>query len=272
MKIAHTYYQLFIRTVLGAVGAWLVLSSFTSFTLLGSYNTQADMVVADNFSNVYTLSKNRLLKFGPDGKYQFPYEEFRYGKMGMLDVTNPLKLLVYFPDFQTVVTLDRFLSPLTNYNFTERGYVNITAIASSVDGRMWFYDNVDFKLKKTDESGRIFRESQPLNVITGSAPNPNFMVEKERQVYVNDPQQGIYVFDFFGSYIKTIPLKGLQRFQVFQNQIVYFDGKQLKTYNPMTFEWKELNLPDSTDVVHAAIEKERLAVLKKDKVLIYQYR
>jgi hypothetical protein len=257
------------------LSACLLLFVFCSFApafrLINTYAVKANSISVDNFGNFYTVSNNKVLKFGSDGKYLYPYEEFRYGKIGMLDVTNPMKLLVYYPDFSTVVALDRFLSPLTTYNFFNLGYQNITAIGSSIDGRLWFYDNVDFKLKKIDESGTIFRESQPLNVILEKAPNPDFIIERDNQVYVNDPELGILVFDFFGSYNKTIPLKGLHRFQIVQQQVVYQDNYQLKSYNPVSFELKEVNLPDTIDLVQAVLEKESMGILKKESVDFYKY-
>lgn len=243
----------------------------TGFRLINTYDTKAKSLAVDNFGNFYTMSDNKVLKFGPDGKYLYPYEEFRNGKIGMIDVTNPMKLMVYYPDFSTIVFLDRFLSPLNKYNFFDLGYQNITAVASSVDGRIWFYDNVEFKLKKIDETGKVYRESQPLNVLIEQAPNPSFIVEKDNQVYLNDSAIGILVFDLFGSYAKTIPLKGLKRFQVLQGQIVYQDGLTVNSYNPLTFETKGFAMPDTVGLVQVALEKDVLGILKENKVDFYRY-
>lgn len=248
-----------------------VLGFAAPFRLINTFEVKADSITVDNFGNFYTLSKNKILKFGSDGKYLYPYEEFRYGKVGMLDITNPMKLMVFYPDFQTIVWLDKFLSPLGSYSFFTMGYQNITAIGSSIDGRIWFYDNVEFKLKKIDEGGNVFRESQPLNVILEQAPNPNFLIERDNQVYVNDPEIGILVFDYFGSYNKIIPIKGLTRFQVVQQQIVYQDNYKLQSYNPVTFELKEVSLPDTTGLREAVLEKESLGILRTDKVEFYKY-
>jgi hypothetical protein len=247
------------------------LYSFASFTLINSYNTKANTIAIDNFSCFYSATGNGITKFNADGKFISRYEEFKYGNLGMVDVSNPLKLLAFYPDFLTVVTLDKFLAPLTTYNFFELGYQNISAVASSTDGRLWFYDNTDFKLKKIDETGKIFLESQPLNVLLEQTPNPNFMIERDNRVYMNDSSIGILVFDVFGSYSKTIPLRGLKRFQVLQDQIVYFDSKQLNSYNSSTFELKTLSLPDTTDVQLAVLEKDRLGILKQNRVDFYRY-
>lgn len=243
----------------------------TTYTLLATYDSKANLVAVDQFGNFYVVADNRIEKFSPDGKFLYRYEEYRYGKFGMLDVTNPMKLLIYYPDFLTVTTLDRFLAPITTYNFFQLGYQNITAVASSADNRLWFYDNVDFKLKKIDETGKLYRVSQPLNIITGYAPLPNFIIEKDNKVYVNDPEVGILLFDIFGGYSKTIPIKGLKKFQVLKEQIIYFEDNRLHSYNPVTFEDNNLSLPDTTEVIQAVLEKDRLGILKKQRVDFYRY-
>ncbi len=260
-----------INIIVCAAWATLCLCASTSFTYLNSYPGKMNFITVDNFSNFYTVAGNKLYKFSPEGKFLYPYEENRYGKIGMVDVNNPLKTLVFYPDFMTVVTLDKFLAPLTTYNFFDLGYQNISAVASSIDGRLWFYDNTDFKLKKIDETGKVYLESQPLNLLVSQTPNPNFITERESKVFVNDTSIGIMVFDIFGSYAKTIPIKGLVKFQVLQDQVIYYDNNMLNSYNQTTLDLRSMQLPDSVDVTAVAIEKDRIGLLKKDKVDFYRY-
>lgn len=249
----------------------IVFLSATTFTQIGTYETKAAIIAVDNFGNFYSASGNGVQKYSPDGKFICRYEEFKYGKIGMIDVSNPMKILVYYPDFMTVVIVDRYLVPINTYNFFELGYQNVSAVASSLDGRIWFYDNIDFRLKKVDEGGKVFRESQQLNIVLEETPNPTFMIERDNKVYVNDPNTGILVFDIFGSYEKTIPLKGLKKFQILQDQIVYFENKQLSSYNSFTLELRSLTLPDTVNVTNAVLEKSRLGILKPDRVDFYRY-
>lgn len=253
------------------VSSLIFLAVNFSFSLLSSFDTKGNAIAVDNFSNFYVGSGNGVLKFSPEGKFLNRYEEFRFGKIGIIDVSNPMKILVFYPDFMTVITMDKFLAPLNTYNFFQLGYQNISAVSSSTDGRIWFYDNIDFKLKKIDETGKTFLESQQLNVLLEKTPNPNFIIERDNRVYMNDTGIGIMVFDIFGSYSKTIPLKGLTKFQVLQDEIVYFKDNRLNSYNPLTLESKALALPDTSDVLLAVLEKSRLGILKKDKVDFYKY-
>jgi hypothetical protein len=262
-----------LRVVLSILlpGSCIFLES-SSFSLLSTYKTSADILTVDNFSNFYSASDYKLFKFSRDGDFLYPYEQYSYGKIGMVDVTDPLKILVFYPDFMTVITLDKFLSPLTTYNFFNLGYQNVSAVASSADGRLWFFDNTDMTLKKIDESGTVYQQSQPLNVILGTVPNPNFMLEKDNVLYMNDPEQGILVFDLYGSYNKTIPLRGLRKFQVFQDQVIYLENNRLSTYNFTTLDTKSIAIPDTSGgIIMTAIQKDRMGVLKNDRIDFYRY-
>ena len=58
---------------------------------------------------------------------------------------------------------------------------------------------------------------------------------------------------------------------VLEDQIVYFDSSKLNSYNPVTFELKSFSLPDTADVQLAVLQKDRLAMMKKELVEFYKY-
>jgi len=241
------------------------------YAMIGTYPVKANSVSVDNFGNFYVTSDNQIVKFDRDGNYQVKFEEVKQGSIGSIDVTNPFKLIVYYPDFMKAIVLDKFLTFLVSYNFFDLGYTNVTAVGSSADGYLWFYDATDFRLKKIDVTGNVQLQSQPINQLIDRVINPNFIIEKNGQVYVNDTATGILVFDNFGAYYKTIPILGLQKFHILQEQIVYFQDGKLRSYNPVTFDAKMISLPDTIGTIQAVIDKQRIAILKKDRIDFYKY-
>jgi hypothetical protein len=241
------------------------------YVFLDSFPGRFSSVSVDNFGCFYALEDSRISKFDRDGKFLQSFEEVKLGKTGSIDVTNPMKLTVYYPDFMTVVVLDKFMTFITSYKFFDLGYQTVTAVGSSSDGFLWFYDYGTFTLKKIDETGNVQMESQPVNQLINKVINPNFIMEKNGQVYVNDSATGILVFDNFGGYYKTIPIHGLQRFQLLQDQIIYFAEGKLKSYNTMTFDEKMITLPETAGVKDAVIEKSRIGVQTRDRVDFYKY-
>ncbi|MCS6819363.1 MAG: hypothetical protein RMJ53_04645 [Chitinophagales bacterium] len=254
---------------------WLVCLSTlfvkaNKFTLTAAVETDATMVAIDKFGNCYLASAYKLFKYSQDGKLLYPYEEFRYGAIGSVDVTNPLKIVVYFPAVMKAVVLDRYLSPLVTYDFLQLGYNSVSAVCGSTDGRIWFYDIASLRLKKIDETGKVLRESQRLNNLFGEIPAPNLLLEYSNIVYMNDSLLGIFCFDLFGGFIKKIPIKGLKKFQLFEEKIIYYSKDSLTSYDTRTLQTVELPLPER-EVEQAVIGKQLLVILKKGKALFYNY-
>ncbi|MCW3127990.1 MAG: hypothetical protein JWO03_3648 [Bacteroidetes bacterium] len=253
------------------VCAAMAQANADKYKLLSSAPIKANSISVDNFGNFYAVSGNRITKFDKTGAQLQIYEEVKYGKIGSIDISNPMKIVVYYPDFMQAVLLDKFLAYFTTYNFFDLGYQNVTAVGSSSDGYLWFYDNLSYTLKKVDEAGKTQLQSQPVNQLINTVITPTFIMEKGGQVYVNDPAVGVLVFDNFGAYYKTIPIKGLDRFQIFQEQVVYFEDGKLKSYNPATFDAKMISLPDTIGIKQAVIEKERIGILRADRIDFYKY-
>src|SRR5436853_7636043 len=87
---------------------FFILSSFASdwqpvkqipFTEIASFTT-------DNLGNVYVVSENILLQFDNNGKPLNHYDEKNLGRLVRIDADNPLKLLVFYPDFAQINILN----------------------------------------------------------------------------------------------------------------------------------------------------------------------
>src|SRR5580698_4707089 len=85
--------------------------SESSFIL--SKTIQADIAdfTVDNLGNIYLLSKdNQLKRLDAKGDSAAVYNAVsKYGNVYSIDATNPLKILLFYKDFSTVVIVDRFL-------------------------------------------------------------------------------------------------------------------------------------------------------------------
>src|SRR5438552_18644937 len=66
----------------------------------------------DNLDNVYVLaSTDQLKKYNAAGDSVAVFNNVKkFGKLSTIDVSNPLKVLLYYKDFSTIVVLDRLLA------------------------------------------------------------------------------------------------------------------------------------------------------------------
>ncbi len=250
-----------------------LLLAFTGpkYVKLISIPSQSRFITTDNLRNVYLIGKdNTLIMYDHSGWPLFTYEEKRYGQMTLVDARNPFKILVLCPDFSTIITLDNTLSPTTTINLLDLGITSITTVCRSVDDKVWIYDEQDLKIKKIDDHLQVMLESDELfKIISDKVIHPNFMMERNNWLYINDPENGILVFDIYASYYKTIPIKGLVSFQIIDDYLIYYKDGALMSYHTKTLEENIIQIPVVDDFMHIRIEKDRLYLLSKNQLDLY---
>ncbi len=245
----------------------------SSYVLSQEIPIKAKTFTTDKLSQVYVVTEqNEVIKYNSDGKELFRFNNNTLGNLQHVDVTDPFNILLYYPDFLTVLTLDRTLNKTGEYDLTNLNLIEVKAIGMSNDNNVWLYDEVTFKLRKVDRKGQILLESDVLNMLLGYTPAPNFILERENLVYINNPQTGILVFDIYGKYIKTLDFKGLNDFQVFNKQLIFKKNGKLMSFHlqPLILQPIEIPLGISRED-KIRIQKNKLFVKKEDKVLIYDF-
>src|SRR4051812_45339603 len=83
-----------------------------SFRVLKTITGDIVDFAVDNLDNVYLISKsNQVKKLNANGDSVAVFNDVKkYGQATLIDVSNPLKVLLNYRDFATIVVLDRFLS------------------------------------------------------------------------------------------------------------------------------------------------------------------
>ena len=122
----------------------------SSFTLIKTITGDIVEFTVDNLDNIYILnSRNQVKKLNSNGDSVAVYNDVRkYGQASLLDVSNPLKVLLYYKDFATIVVLDRFLNAVNTIDLRKQNIYQAKAIGQSYDNRIWVYDELENKLKK----------------------------------------------------------------------------------------------------------------------------
>src|SRR5579862_8052119 len=113
--------------------------SESSFVL--SKTIPGDIVdfTVDNLGNIFLLSKdNQLKKLDSKGDSVGVYNAVtKYGNVYSVDATNPLKILVYYKDFSTIIAIDRFLNIINTIDLRNLNIFQVKAIGVSYDNNIW---------------------------------------------------------------------------------------------------------------------------------------
>ena len=95
----------------------------------------------DNYKNTYFIKDRVLHKKGPDGNFLF--NDLQLGRITSVDIINPLKVVVFFQDTNTVVLLDNKLSEIERINFNNLPqFFNISTATNAGNNSLWLF-NVD---------------------------------------------------------------------------------------------------------------------------------
>lgn len=246
----------------------------TAYTLVRSVKTNAVYFTSDKLQQSYLVSpSNEVIKYDAQGKEVFRYNNNYLGQLKLIDATNPFNLLLYYPDYQTVITLDRTLSETGEINLFDLNIINVQAIGSSNDNNVWIYDDAAFKLKKIDQNGQVLLESDDLSLLLNQAPRPIQVKARENWVYLNDPELGILVFDNFGQYHKLLPFKKVAYFQIIGSQLIYAQDENLYNFNLQSLLTSNIPLPTPAQKSQLiSFQKNHLYTLKNGFLNVYQFQ
>jgi hypothetical protein len=264
---------------------WLIILFF--FATSSSYSQGDTMFIktmeqrgsivdfsVDNLGNIFLLYQNgQLKKLKPNGDSLAVFNNVRkFGKIFSIDVTNPLKVLLYYKDFGTTVILDRFLNQRAILDFRKNELPQVRAIGQAYDNNIWIFDDLDLKLKKISDDGRIIDQSTDFRLVFDSVPTPNYIIDQDKFVYLYDAQKGVYIFDYFGGFQGRIPFTGWRDFNVINNTLFGRDDKFLYRYDKGSLQLRQIPVPAfMSNAEKIIIATGNVYLLKDGAIMVYSY-
>ena len=265
-----TYRMLFHISL--AAGAILLMAADGDYSETNRISLQADYITSDELGYIFVVKDKQVAKYHPDGKKMYTYSNLYAGDITYVDTHDPLKILLYYEAFGQIEFLDHTLSLTSStIELYKLNLELVNLVCASYQGAFWAYNPANFELVRVNSLLEISERTGNLQQAIGLAIEPNYMLERNNFLYVNDPSTGILIFDKYGSYYKTIPVKGLTSFQVFEKRIIYFDGDKISIYDTELNELNSTSLPwkDARSVsVSLGLKPQRLYMLN-DKALFF---
>lgn len=247
----------------------------SSFMLIRTIKGDIAEFTVDNLNNIYIInSKNQVKKLNANGDSVAVYNDVKkFGQLSYIDVSNPLKTLLYYKDFATIVVLDRFLNIRNTIDLRKQNIFSVKAIGQSYDNKIWLYDEQDNKLKKIDENGKLLLETPDFRLLFDRAPAPQRIYDQDQFVYLYDMQQGVFVFDYYGSLKNKILITGWQNFKAAGKFIFGSNADTLHRYEISTFRLDQWKMPGAISMSRSFnFTSTLLFALKEGEIEIYAYR
>ena len=196
------------------------------------FPVQGSKFEADQLGNIYWISGSRLLRVHPETGSRQSYSNPSFGDILHLDVSDPLNILVHHGEQNRVLWLDRNLAPKVGPQILpapEMGDFRI--VTGSGMGGFWAFHPMLSRIIHYSQAFAKIAQTLPLHEVMPGLNAPEFIVESQGMLFVNQPDLGIAVFDLFGNFSFFIERTGLSRFQVLGNNIFFFTESELISFN-----------------------------------------
>lgn len=176
-----------------------------SVTLEGKVPFAADKFIGfDNYKNAYFIKDRVLKKQGPDGNFLF--NDLQLGRITSIDIINPLKVIAFFQDTNTVVMLDNKLNEIERINFNNLPqFLNVSTATNAGGNSLWLF-NVDTQQLEMYNYGSKLQTvvSQPFpGKLLSQASNFNYcftLTEKK-----------LRAFNIYGSILNEVPSEDYEK-------------------------------------------------------------
>ena len=226
----------------------------------------------DNLGNIYVLnSDNQLKKLSPRGDSLAVFNDVRrYGKIGSIDVTNPLKILVYYRDFTTIIELDRFLNIINTIDLRTLNIQQAQSVGLAYDNNIWVFDELDARLKRIGDDGTLVDQSTDFRQLFDTVPDPVSVLDRDGLVYLYDTAKGVYIFDHYGTLKTHLDFSKWKDFNVIGKNMLGRDETKFYRYQQATLNLQEEPIPTAYQgASRIYITPMVIYVLKKTGLEVY---
>jgi len=166
----------------------------------------------DAFENVYYGINDVLYKKTPTKTYQ--YNNLALGSISSVSIFNPLELVVFYKDFNSVIILDNTLNPIQKLSFLDK---NISLVAKAGKNKLWLYNTDVQQLELYNyKTKSVLAKSQPQSLL-----DPKEMSGNANYVWIKTASNTIKVFNIYGSEVTEIK-KQIDVFAISKSGVIIF--------------------------------------------------
>ena len=239
LKLSMNYYKLTIiinaLLLLGISNNALSQQSSKYKLLEVPKNNQIEI---DQYGYFYIIDQDNLIKYDSEGHTLYHYSNKLLGNIDQIDISNPLRLLLFYKDQGLIIVLDNTLSQQKEpISLNELGLYQTSCIANSnFDNGTWLYDIDVNEIIKINHLSEVNYRSGNLSVLI---PNMEFPIlnlkEKNRKLYVVTRNK-IFVMDQFGSLLSVITLSAEKGLIIKEKNIITYDGNAICQFDILDFK------------------------------------
>ena len=231
---------------------------------------RGEEITVDRFGNIYIIQESILYKCNMEGALLYTYSNFLLGSISTVDVDNSMKIMLYYQESATLLFLDDRLAPISEpINLMDRNFTSLSLATYSANNQICIYDFVNMDL--------IFLDMyfKPISKTHYNFPNfrPTQLMEMPGKMFaMHNPNDGLYLFDSFGTYIKKIGVVSDSKLQISNNIIYYLKEGKLHAFNYQELKDNVIDLKQD-NIKQCVVYRNNIILLnQKGEVIIREVK
>lgn len=248
-----------------------VSSSFSQenkvlFSELSSEKIDANQVIGlDKFGFLYYTKDNVFIK--KKASKTFEYKNLSLGKIEKIDIQNPLKIVLFYKNFNTVVTLDNQLNEIQKINFSENEkQIAVEATGMSSQNRFWIFNNLTQKIGLYD-----YLSNDYVELTQAFQGNLKYYQTNFNAFQWIDEQLNWFDCSVFGKITNLGKVPDFEKIQIIdQNYLLFLKENNLFLKDLKTQETKLLKKGDKT-IESFFYSEENLVIFTNQQITIYKF-
>lgn len=170
----------------------------------------------DGLGNNYYIKNNVFSKQNETQTWE--YKNVALGKITSVDYVNPLKIVVFYEDFNTIITLDNQLNEIQKLNLFE---IDNTIFASKIgmasQNQFWIYNALTQQILLFD-----YLKNTSKSIGNPIAENIKYTQSDFNNFYWIDEINNWYAIDIFGKVTLLANIPPFEKIQIVDNEKLLF--------------------------------------------------
>lgn len=185
----------------------------------------------DKFNNVWVIDGNELICFDKNLKKVASYSNMILGSPSTIDVSDPFKAVLFYPQTKSLVLLNNKLAVIGSpISLSDEGIGDAILACRSGKRGFWIFDRSKGEIIHFDSN--IEQTGVKIVIdISYSEFVPLQMQESNGVLYVAFQGKGISRFDSFGGTLAEIPVNIDSPFSINNNELIYQSSGKTLCYN-----------------------------------------
>lgn len=213
------------------------------------YEHEADIngFTVDNLGQIYVMDDDRVTLLDSTYNPLFTYSDPLLGEVSNVDFTSSLRVMLFFQDQGMFAITDNTLTLQQDpTNLNDFGLAQVQLICTSENNQYWCYDAGNNQLVRIGRDIGTNRSSIDLSMAFDHVLDPNQMLEHQGKIYINEPGEGVHLFDVFGNYEMTLPIVNCKEIEVVNEHLYFLQDGNIFEYNLKSFSQSEVMDTDAS--------------------------